>query len=493
MIRSLLSKDAFQKPNAWMPFHEVLIHDLNLDQIFDAAANGDNSLRTIVKKMMLCSESPSHGDIIYRQTILQEMIPHTETIQALYSCLSESLQKYHAFYRGTNPAFASYVPMWQRTDDQESQCRLLLETIHAMQSILSSVDSFISSKHLHDVFLQHTQHFNKDFLQNATELLQKIHDINHSQSISVNATIGAGFKGHQYEISHPLPRNSKTGITIPLPTLNLRTQAEKLKDAMLKNTISILKHVNTTVVHQLQSLSFELGFYCSCLNLYQHMQRLHLPWVFPVPCDRNPAPLRLSNLVDLGLGLQNQSCPVGNEIHFDDARLCIISGANQGGKSTYLRSLGCALLMMRCGMFVSATHFESKVPSCILSHFSQADPQETVNGRLDEELHRFSDIIDQLDPHAVLLMNESFSSTSETIAQGIASEIIPALYDRGVQVVFVTHMFAFAQSLAAHPFIQARFLRAVRSDDGSRSYKLICSPPEATSYGMDIYYDVFGH
>ena len=86
---------------------------------------------------------------------------------------------------------------------------------------------------------------------------------------------------------------------------------------------------------------------------------------------------------------------VGNDVNADDKDLVIITGANQGGKSTFLRSLGLAQLMMQCGMFVPAESFCANVCDGIFTHYKREEDVTMKSGKLDEELSRMSDIVDR--------------------------------------------------------------------------------------------------
>ena len=113
-------------------------------------------------------------------------------------------------------------------------------------------------------------------------------------------------------------------------------------------------------------------------------------------------------------------------------------------------------------------------------------------GKLDEELSRISEIVDGISPGCLLLCNESVASTNEAEGSEIARQIVKALTDAGVKVVYVTHLYDLAQSLYAQGAPEALFLRAERGSDGSRSFKLREAGPLPTGFGEDLYRQVFG-
>lgn len=170
----------------------------------------------------------------------------------------------------------------------------------------------------------------------------------------------------------------------------------------------------------------------------------------------------------------------------------MITGADQGGKSTFLRSVGLAQLMTQCGMFVGANSYRAAVCDGLFTHFKREEDVTMSGGKLDEELKRASEIADQVTPTSLLLFNESFAATNEREGAEIAQAIIRALLDLGAKVVFVTHSYELARSFHDRRMPNALFLRAERQPDGKRTFRQIEGEPLPTSYGADLYAQVFG-
>ena len=181
----------------------------------------------------------------------------------------------------------------------------------------------------------------------------------------------------------------------------------------------------------------------------------------------------------------------GNELLADGKNLVLITGANQGGKSTFLRSVGLAQLLMQCGLFVPATRFASTISHGIYTHFKREEDTTMNSGKLDEELGRMSEIADSICPNAFLLCNESFASTNEREGSEIAKQITLAFVERHVEVFFVTHLYEFAKEIYDAHGNDVIFLRAERNDDGIRTFKMVEGKPLQTSHGEDLYHKIF--
>jgi DNA mismatch repair ATPase MutS len=113
------------------------------------------------------------------------------------------------------------------------------------------------------------------------------------------------------------------------------------------------------------------------------------------------------------------------------------------------------------------------------------------SGKFDEELSRMDRIANALTPHAMILFNESFAATNEREGSEIARQIVSALLERAHKVVFVSHQFAFTHGFYEERLGSALFLRADRQADGRRTFKLVEGEPLSTSFGQDVYREVF--
>jgi DNA mismatch repair ATPase MutS len=148
--------------------------------------------------------------------------------------------------------------------------------------------------------------------------------------------------------------------------------------------------------------------------------------------------------------------------------------------------------MMQAGMFVAAESFTASVSAGIFTHFKREEDATMEKGKLDEELARMSTITSQIRPGCLLLCNESFAATNEREGSEIARQVIRALTEAGIRIVFVTHMYDLAGPYYAEHEPGTLFLRAERQPDGHRTFRLLPGEPLPTSYGEDLYREVFG-
>ena len=181
---------------------------------------------------------------------------------------------------------------------------------------------------------------------------------------------------------------------------------------------------------------------------------------------------------------------VKNDLDFSkEHTIYILTGANRGGKTTITQAVGLLFALAQSGISVPADEFVFTPADCIYTHYP-ADEDKTLDlGRLGEECTRFKEIFDASTSNSLMLLNETFSTTSFEEGYFIAYDSVRALLRKGARVIYNTHMHKLAYdadelnkdikdakvaSLLAH------------STDGVRSFEVSVSPPEGRSYAKDI-------
>ena len=191
----------------------------------------------------------------------------------------------------------------------------------------------------------------------------------------------------------------------------------------------------------------------------------------------------------LAISLSDPKEIVVNDLDFDlDHRIYILTGANRGGKTTSTQGIGLLFALAQGGAYVPADSFEFAPADCIYTHFP-ADEDKTMDlGRLGEECVRFKEIFAASTSESLVLMNETFSTTSFEEGYYIACDSIKALLTKNVRTIYNTHMHKLGidcVEMSKDSAAKAASL-IVKSEGGARSFKLEVAPPEGSSYASDI-------
>jgi DNA mismatch repair ATPase MutS len=492
----LIHKDHDFNVRRKLPSNEqALTQDLELETLFNAMALGDPFLFEVVKTMVLSSLENDVGTIRYRQNILKDCLKEPSVAREIYNIALEAIEKEREYYLG----ILGRHPGW---------------TLHRSTDVLQMF--VVMLKKLREIADRYAEKFESEGFAALFTMIQKelspeyfvrvedhLRELQFRAGVLISAELGKANKGSNYMLRRTNDQDRRWMTRLfaqrpPAYTFNIHpcdvsgAQAlSELKDRGINLVANVLAQSNDHILNFLVMLRTELAFYLGCLNLHGRLSQKLEPTCFPTPAPPGDRRLSFLGLYDVCLTLSQEQRVVGNKVDADNKDIVIITGANQGGKSTFLRSVGLSQLMMQAGMFVPAESFCSELCDGLFSHYKREEDTTMTSGKLDEELSRMSDIVDNVTPNAMLLFNESFAATNEREGSEIASQITRALVEKHIRIVFVTHLYEFAQRFQNQKMKNALFLRAERQVDGGRTFNMVEGEPLQTSYGEDLYRSVF--
>jgi DNA mismatch repair ATPase MutS len=475
------------------PGEEALTQDLEADTLFAAMARGDEFLFEVARRAVLSSLVDPDA-IAYRQAILRDCLEHPDIVREIYDLAVEAIVGEKKIYFG----IFSHSP-----DTILSRAIQVLEMFSEMLKRLRQMSdehaARFGSAGFVRLFRTLSTELDDEYLQTVDDHLQQLR---FRSGTVISAELGKGNKGTRYVLRRsrkqswreriPFGDRSSYSFQIPDRDQNGFRALADLRGRGINLVANALAQSTDHILSFFRMLRAELGFYVGCLNLHEQLAEKGEPTCFPEPSALGEPALAANGLYDVCLSLTLAERVVGNDVTADGKSLVMITGANQGGKSTFLRSVGLAQLMMQSGMFVAAESFRADVRDGLFTHFKREEDVTMQSGKLDEELRRMSEIVENMRSRSLALCNESFASTNEREGSEIARQIIRALLEAGIKVFFVTHMFDLAHGLYSSQLDTAVFLRAERRDDGSRTFRLVEGEPLPTSYGEDLYRRIFG-
>jgi MutS domain V len=493
MKAHLLYKDRdFGEPSSFLTHSASLVPDLELQTLVSTMAGGDKFLHEASGQVLL-SGLDDPDEIVYRQHVLGDCIDHPDVVREMYAIAQGAFEgRRHIFgYSSLNPS--GILSTSVRT------LEMYVALLKGLRRIADENAPDFRSEGFATLMAMFVRELDDEYFHTIDSHLKQL---KFRGGMLVSAKLGTANKGTGYVLRAPQETKgwkARLGIGIgPSYSFELHPRdeagARALSD-MRNRGINLVANALARSMEHVQSffemLRFELGFYVSCLDLHDRLAENGEPTCMPTPLPWEPLELSCSGLYDVCLALTLDERVVGNELGAAGKSLVMITGANSGGKSTLLRSIGLAQLMMQCGMFVAATTYQASVCGGLFTHFIRKEDSTMVSGKLDEELSRMSTIADAVRPRCLVLFNESFSATNEREGSEIARQTVRALLDSDIRVFFVTHLFDLAESFRVMESPSTLFLRAERQVDGKRSFKLVEGDPLPTSYGEDLYQKLF--
>jgi DNA mismatch repair ATPase MutS len=484
----------FDVQQALPPQAQTVIQDLELSTLFAAMARGDKFLFEVARKAVLSSVSDLET-IRYRQHILQDCLSHAEVVREMYALAVEAIESERKNFWGLLSKYPTMI-LHRSVEVLE----MFVSMLKRLRAIADQHAGTFGSEGFTAFFAMLKKELDDDYFARVQEHLQALKFRN---GVLLSAGLGRGNKGINYVLRKPAERKQSwiEQLFAEKPLVysfriddrdesGSRTLAE-LKDRGINLVANALAQSNDHILSFFLMVRTELAFYLGCLNLSEELESRQQPVTFPVPVAAGERRHTFEGLYDVCLALTSRRRVVSNRAHADGKDLVVITGANQGGKSTFLRSIGLAQVMMQCGMFVPAESFCANVCEGLFTHYKRREDASMESGKLDEELKRMNEIVETIAPNALLLLNESFAATNEREGAEIARQITMALVESGIKVFFVTHLYEFAHGLYESKLENALFLRAERQADGKRTFQLIEGEPLQTSYGKDLYRQIF--
>lgn len=476
-----------------------LARDLALEVLFDAMGAGDDYLREVATRVVPESLADPAA-IRYRQAVLSDCLAFPDVVGRIYAVATSAIDHERQVWGWT---FRHPEALVHRA---VQVLGIFRDHLGQLRSVADAHGAVFRSDGFTTLFATLTRELNDPYLGVMQEHLRRLQ---FRGGLLFSARLGGGNRGTDLCIRRP--REPEVGVRERVadwarqllggePTSYVYEVADRdeagfqalqaLRDEALASVASALDASTTHIRDFFKMLRTELAFYLGCLNLHERLAGKGEPLCLPEPADGDFL-LQARGIYDASLSLSKAERAVGNDVDTGQARLVIITGANRGGKTTFLRSVGLAQLLMQCGMFVPAEEYRAGVCVGVFTHFKREEDPTMHRGKLDDELSRMSAIVDRLKPSGLVLLNESFASTNEREGSEIARQIIRALIEKGVKVMHVTHLFDLADSFTRSPPGPTLFLRAERLPEGRRTFKLREGVPLSTSYGADVYAQVF--
>lgn len=473
----------------------MLERDLELGTLTETMAANDEFFLDIASKVLHSSWKNDAPTILFRQAVLRDALANEGVIRELYRLSVEAIAKAHEHW-------------WFGLSRDPSS------VLHSATSLLADlVDSLRKTR---DAALAGASNFESEgfraFLtiirseltdEYLSEISGHLKDLGFSHGMLLSAKLGESNESAGFVLRRE-PEDARTWFERifshgpPQYTFRLHPRDEggarilsELRDRGTNEIANAVAQSSDHVMSFFHALRSELAFYLGCVNLHTRIREFGVAVCFPTPLSPEHSTHSFIELVDPCLALRMKQKIVGNDLRAEDKALIIITGANQGGKSSFLRSIGIAQIMMQSGCFVAAQEFAADVKTNAATHYKKEEDPSMTRGKLDEELSRLNEIAAHLTPGSLLLFNESFGSTNEREGSEIARQVVSALLEKGVKVFFVTHLTEFARGVFESSRKDATFLRAERRPDGSRTFRLSPGEPLMTSYGEDLYREIF--
>ncbi len=262
----------------------------------------------------------------------------------------------------------------------------------------------------------------------------------------------------------------------------ISTLESECLDILRKKNPGIFREVLTSAERwgqyenpELERFRNEIRFYLSYAGLQREMEAYGCSFATPEVSDGQL--MEASGLYDLALACvlkkKGKKVVVNDFRYGEGERFFVLTGPNQGGKTTFARSLGQLVYLTRIGLDVPAAKANVPFFPDIQTHFSVEESVETGRGKLKEELVRLAPMMEEHRQGTFVIINELFTTAASQDALAMGRKVLEHFIGLGCRGIYVTHRRELA---AAHE--QAVSLQAML--DGNRVQTFEIRRGEAT-------------
>ena len=427
------------------------------------------------------SEFCNKENVVYRQELFKilekpEALLYFSSLLEIINDIYELDKKYSDAICNEEKAFIFLAIIWRVINFSEKAASIEFKGSKLLDRFVEHFNSIISEEKF--LSIKNEIHSLRDTVKEFDAFSFTIQ----GENLKVVLTKGSSYTDKLIECAKNLElrteyrkKNYVKELSAPIINAFCKIKSESYSQikAFFENNLSFYDDKIITYKEQIE-------FYVSVSQLLCKVRKRNIPTTYPI-IDDNEKKIFISDAYDISLIAKNQSFIVPNDIDFfGKYSFSFLTGANGGGKTTYLRTIGINLLLALNGAPIAARSANIFPLKKMFTHFPRDERFENTGRFVDEE-NRIAKIINELDAESLILLNETYSTTSKEVAVAKTNELASKLVSMKVFGIYITH-----QHSVDSDDIPVLSVIVDETDENKRTYKISKLTQEKKSFAEDI-------
>jgi DNA mismatch repair ATPase MutS len=258
-------------------------------------------------------------------------------------------------------------------------------------------------------------------------------------------------------------------------------KVEKLNPDIFMRFDGFFNQMQGFIDQTIETFVDQIQFYFAFLGYIKRFEKNNIKFSYP---EFSKEIIYIENACDIDLAdefIKNNKICVANDFNMQkDEKIAIITGPNQGGKTTFVRCIGQITHLSKLGLKVPATKAQIFLFDNVWSCFERQEQVQSLKSRLENDLIRIKKILDNTTSNSILILNEVFSSTTYDDALFLSKQVLKIILEKGCLCIWVTFMDELCKTEKTASFV------AAIDQSQNRTFKIVRKPPDGLAYAMSI-------
>ncbi|MGA2977727.1 MAG: hypothetical protein ABSF77_20700 [Spirochaetia bacterium] len=500
--------------------------DLELDCLIDSLCLAPFS-RPFVKEILLdpCTDERV---IAHRHAVLEDILSSSELARRLEALLPK-IDALHRHHLPREKGELLHEIAWRL-----GELEIFMHCVQELASLLDSTLSSLRSEGFHAIRQRVSRLLRDETVQHLfQELPGMLSQVRGTRSITIGINVDSDFQpsgvtllsinADRFDDHSPsflnrlfgksMGRGQGKGIT-PLHEIPTGDDASPLLVPLFRDLSEVVARSLKPVAAALQRFKGvrtlfldqwgqEIAFFLGAAKMIHRLQSAGLPFCRPQVSEMQNDAYEIHDSYNIVLALKIaagegdrdlSSRIVRNDVALGAHEVSILTGPNQGGKTTYMQAVGLVHVMCQAGLYVPGTCAKLCSVDAIYTHFPAIEQRELDTGRFAEEVKRLGEMFAHATPQSLILLNESLTTTSPRESLELARELVSALQMLGARAVYTTHLYELAfetddfnaktRGVGKVASLVARFEQ--KGNDIRFTFKIESGPPAGSSHAREV-------